>query len=52
MTLVILLAVLAQSELQVGYRPRFLDATTTGTLDTMFKTAPSAGPHVSPGISL
>jgi hypothetical protein len=39
--LVILLAVLAQSELQVGYRPR-----------TMFTTAPSAGPHVSPGISL
>lgn len=39
-------------ELQVGYRARFLDATTGGTLDTMFATTPSAGPHVALGINL
>ncbi|MFZ5443553.1 MAG: hypothetical protein ACOZQL_26340 [Myxococcota bacterium] len=38
-------------ELHAGYRARFLDASATGTLETMFSNAPVAGPHVAVGLS-
>jgi hypothetical protein len=41
---------LGPTELQVGYRVRYVDA--TGTVGTLFQTTPFAGPTVALGVSL
>jgi hypothetical protein len=38
-------------ELHVGYRARFSDETSTGTLATLFASAPVAGPSLALGVS-